>query len=223
MSLKETYSLAHTARCKLQLSVDRPDRNLRFVVGHAMHLDSLMLRIVEIEESVQQPQHASAVKFRGTPASGSTGALPRLPRTMAKRSPPPRAEELDSDEDEDEDEDVEDDGDEEDLGLTRFPSGSAAPPRHAQHTPQLIPSDGDSSSSSDDDDDGDGDGLAGRDPESFRDIINGNSNGDQFLAELYNDVKNCPCHKSDAPKIERAWEIPGEEGGKRMAVVEVAA
>jgi hypothetical protein len=221
MSLKETYSLAHTARCKLQLSVDRPDRNLRFVVGHAMHLDSLMLRIVEIEETVQQPQHASAIRFKGAPSTSGTGSLPTLPRTAAKRSPPPRRAELDSDSDSDDF--VEDDGEEQDLGLTRFPSGSAAPPRRPDDPPQLIPSDGDSSSSEEDDDEGDGDGLEGRDPESFRELINANGKGDQFLTELYNDVKNCPCHKSHAPVIERAWEIPGEEGGKRMAVVEVAA
>ncbi|KAJ4511730.1 hypothetical protein HRR83_004231 [Exophiala dermatitidis] len=44
-----TYTLAHTAQCKLKLAANRPDRNLRFVLGHAFTLDNLMLRIVEIE------------------------------------------------------------------------------------------------------------------------------------------------------------------------------
>ncbi|KAK4943573.1 hypothetical protein LTR10_016867 [Elasticomyces elasticus] len=43
------YSLAHTAQCKLKLAANRPDRNLRFVLGHAFTLDKVMLRIVEIE------------------------------------------------------------------------------------------------------------------------------------------------------------------------------
>lgn len=214
MSLRETYSLAHTAQCKLQLSVDRPDRNLRFMVGHAMHLDSLMLRIVEIEESVQQSQHASSIKFKGT---GGSNALPKH-ASAARRSPPPRATELDSDSDDEDVCDYAEDDEEDDLSLTRFPSGSAAPPRHPQATPQLIPSDGDSSSSDEDDD-----GMSGQDPESLRDLINNNSEGDQFLAELYNGVKKCPCHKSDAPAIERAWELPGEDGGKRRVMVEIAA
>ncbi|KIW50029.1 hypothetical protein PV05_11653 [Exophiala xenobiotica] len=46
-----TYTLAHTAQCKLKLAANRPDRNLRFVLGHAFTLDNLMLRIVEIENS----------------------------------------------------------------------------------------------------------------------------------------------------------------------------
>jgi hypothetical protein len=46
-----TYTLAHTAQCKLKLAANRPDRNLRFVLGHAFTLDNLMLRIVEIENN----------------------------------------------------------------------------------------------------------------------------------------------------------------------------
>ncbi|ETN46177.1 uncharacterized protein HMPREF1541_00361 [Cyphellophora europaea CBS 101466] len=50
---KMAYALAHSARCKLALSANRPDRNLRMVLGHAFALDNLLVRIVEIEnESV---------------------------------------------------------------------------------------------------------------------------------------------------------------------------
>lgn len=46
---KMAYALAHSARCKLALSANRPDRNLRMVLGHAFALDNLLVRIVEIE------------------------------------------------------------------------------------------------------------------------------------------------------------------------------
>ena len=48
-STKQTYSIAHTAQCKLRIAANRPDRNLRFVLGHAFTLDKVLLRIVEIE------------------------------------------------------------------------------------------------------------------------------------------------------------------------------
>lgn len=51
-----TYRVAHSARCKLQLAADRPDRNLRFVLGHAFTLDNLLLRIVEIENQGAKDQ-----------------------------------------------------------------------------------------------------------------------------------------------------------------------
>ena len=44
-----TYQVAHSAQCKLNLAANRPDRNLRFVLGHAFTLDKVLLRIVEIE------------------------------------------------------------------------------------------------------------------------------------------------------------------------------
>jgi hypothetical protein len=48
-STRQTYSIAHSAKCKLNLAANRPDRNLRFVLGHAFTLDKVLLRIVEIE------------------------------------------------------------------------------------------------------------------------------------------------------------------------------
>lgn len=46
---KQTYLIAHSAQCKLNLAANRPDRSLRFVLGHAFTLDKVLLRIVEIE------------------------------------------------------------------------------------------------------------------------------------------------------------------------------
>ncbi|OAP57485.1 hypothetical protein AYL99_08223 [Fonsecaea erecta] len=59
-----TYTLAHTAQCKLKIAANRPDRNLRFVLGHAFTLDNLMVRIVEIEN-----QSAKSVFQEGKPPS----------------------------------------------------------------------------------------------------------------------------------------------------------
>jgi hypothetical protein len=179
-----------------------------------MHLDSLMLRIVEIEEIIEQPQHASGVKFKGISGDHDHQTPNKSP--LARKSPPPVAHEPDSDEDDDPYDDDAEDLDDADLGLTRFPSGSAEPPRYPEAAPQLILSDGDSSSSDEEDDD-----LANRDPELLRELIRGNDNGDEFLVDLYNDIKKCPCHKSGAPEIERMWELPRENGGVRMAVAEI--
>jgi hypothetical protein len=213
MSLKETYTLAHTARCKLHLAADRPDRDLRFLVGHAMHLDSLMLRIIEIEESVEKPSHSSGLSFKGV-SHESSSKLQRSP--LARRSPPPKSAEDESDSDEVADyEDEADMGDGE-LSLTRFPSGSARPPRDSP-APALDPSDGDESSSSDDED-------YNWDPAFLRDLVKTDS--DENLKKTYHDVSSCPCHKGEGPTVERMWEIPSQEGGRegvRYAVAELQA
>ncbi|KAG9772815.1 hypothetical protein KCU88_g6047, partial [Aureobasidium melanogenum] len=64
-----TYTLAHTAQCKLKLAANRPDRNLRFVLGHAFTLDNLMLRIVEIENQSAKSAFREGNK---SPSSSST-------------------------------------------------------------------------------------------------------------------------------------------------------
>ncbi|KIW88723.1 uncharacterized protein Z519_10769 [Cladophialophora bantiana CBS 173.52] len=64
LTTSTTYTLAHTAQCKLKLAANRPDRNLRFVLGHAFTLDNLMVRIVEIEN-----QSAKSVFQEGKPPS----------------------------------------------------------------------------------------------------------------------------------------------------------
>jgi hypothetical protein len=213
MSIKETYSLAHTAQCKLHMAVNAKDRDWRFIVGHATHLDSLMFRIVQYEEEIEQaPQ--SAIKFKGAskPSQISKPSPLGGGQRRAKSPPPPARADSDSEE-EIEDEDADDD-----LGLMRFPSGSAKPPQQPE-PPALDPSDGDSSSS--DEDDELQDMLAGLDLKSIT-----KQKPDEEMKHVYNAVNGCPCHKSHAPPIENFWELPGkdaENGGIRTAVVEVRA
>ena len=77
-----TYTLAHTAQCKLKLAANRPDRNLRFVLGHAFTLDNLMLRIVEIEN-----QSAKSM-FNEAKAPSAHGADEHYDCTAAKPAAP---------------------------------------------------------------------------------------------------------------------------------------
>lgn len=213
----ETIRLAHTARCKLQMAADHPDRNLRFILGHAFTLDKIRLRIAEIEiessdeeDDFQEPTagRERRVSFRGN--------SPRPAATDRKRSPPPdqfaHLEDTDSDSgDEEEEEDVEEEEDN-GLSLRRFESASAKPP-------QMIDDD---SSSSDEDEP--------RSPppmteEELKSLTGGDSDTD--LAAAYNRVAGCPCHGHhvDAPKVDKVWEVPqklGEHGG-RLAVVQVMA
>lgn len=213
-SLRETLSIAHTAECKLHLAANSPERDLRFMLGHALTLDSISLRLVEIEKeasTVQQPSHATSVKFQ---------AATNCP-TKRKKSPPPNrfTEMHASDEDEDEDDYISSDDDQDELSLMRFPSGSAKPP---QEPPDLVPSEDDSS----DEEDPPSPVLPSDDV--LRDIMKGD--GDENLMNAYAGVKKCHCHghHEDAPKIQRMWEIPAREDeqradGVRMAVAEVAA
>ncbi|OAL40077.1 hypothetical protein AYO20_00495 [Fonsecaea nubica] len=68
LATSTTYTLAHTAQCKLKLAANRPDRNLRFVLGHAFTLDNLMVRIVEIEN-----QNAKSIFQEGKPPNDHGG------------------------------------------------------------------------------------------------------------------------------------------------------
>ncbi|KAI6828589.1 hypothetical protein KC340_g9092, partial [Hortaea werneckii] len=153
MSLKEAYSLAHSAQCRLNIEASRPDRNLRFVVGHLMHYESLRLRIVEIEHDISRDQRAKAVQFqermsgqqKGSDGESrlrsqpSTGDL-RKPQPLRKSPPPPQSSTALDDEDDDLPDVLlaDDEEEEEGLGLQRFPSGSARPP---QPPPDLEPDD----------------------------------------------------------------------------------
>ncbi|TID26821.1 hypothetical protein E2P81_ATG01282 [Venturia nashicola] len=235
MSLKQTYTLAHTARCKLHLAADRPDRDLRFLVGHAMHLDSLLLRIIEIEENVQveTPSHSSGLSFKGVVHGSTSREVHKSP--LSRKSPPPR---LAGDESSDDDDDG--DGDDEmskiagyeeeaemgdgELSLSRFPSGSSRTPRSISSTPTpaLDPSDKgvvSTSSSSSDNDDGEEYNL---DPAFLRELVK--TDGDEGLKKVYHDISSCPCHEDKGAVVERMWEVPrGLEGGKegvRYAVAE---
>ncbi|RDI82735.1 hypothetical protein Vi05172_g7291 [Venturia inaequalis] len=232
MSLKQTYNLAHTARCKLHLAADRPDRDLRFLVGHAMHLDSLMLRIIEIEENVEPPLNASGgLSFKGV-AHASSSKSPLSDSKSRRSPPPPKSAEDESSDDDDDDDGGDDDGgigkyEEEaemgggELSLSRFPSGSARPPpqRDIASAPGPELSDGDESSSSSSSDEGE----YTWDPSVLRDLVRTDS--DEGLKKVYRDVSSCPCHKGEGPVVERMWEVlGGMEGGKegvRYAVAEL--
>lgn len=211
-SLRETLSIAHTAECKLHIAANRPDRGLRFLLGHALTLDSVTLRLVEIENeitTVQQPSHASDVKFQSMCSRSTT----------RKKSPPPSrlTETLSNDEEEYDEEDEavgnfssEDDQDE--LALVRFPSGAAQPP---QEPPPLVQSD-----DSSDEEDPPSPELPSED--FLRALTKGE--GDKDLTDMYATVKNCPCHEhqENAPKLGRIWEIPAEAGKERAAGIRVA-
>ncbi len=168
MSRSQTYILAHTARCKLQLAADRPDRNLRFILGHAFTLDNLRLRIAEIETDSSAYLSDSSdgedrptctahvgerrVSFRsGSPRPTNVGV------GRPKSPPPDELAQLSSSESEDEDDDIEEDDEfEEELSLTRFESATAKAPRMVADegddedhgdlgpkSPEMVPSEGD--------------------------------------------------------------------------------
>lgn len=215
MSLKEAYSLAHSAQCRLGLEASRPDRHLRFVVGHLMHYEALRLRIVEIEHDVSRSERAKAVQFKGT-GHVNDHKLQHKPSTgeLRRRSPPPPVvEHSDSDSD-----DLNDEIDGiEDLILTRFPSGSAQPP---QPPPDL--------EADDEDYDDDDEPRSPEEPDqaTIEQAVKGD--GNELLATMYEGVRKCSCHqKTDAPRFERMWELPaGDGGGKEgvtRAVAEIAA
>jgi len=214
------------------MAADRPDRNLRFILGHAFTLDNLRLRIAEIETDNSIPLSDSdsdddlptctagvgaskprRVSFRGgspRPNSVAVNSRPKSP-------PPDELAHLDSSSSsESEDDDIEEDDEfEEGLGLQRFESATAKAPR----VPELEDDEGE-------EEDGD---LGPKSPEigpSEGDlkIITGGE-GDAELADAYNHVNGCPCHGHTGPGVEKVWEIPGKMGehGGRMAVVQVAA
>ncbi|CAG8958789.1 hypothetical protein HYFRA_00011740 [Hymenoscyphus fraxineus] len=233
MSARETISLAHTARCKLMLAADKPDRNLRFILGHAFTLDKLRLRVLEIEDealfsdsdsdSDDPPiydEFAASNPGRNDPTpqrvSFPTNARPARPNNARNRSPPPPPG-ADAHHDDEDDEYADEDDEEKGgngLSLRRFESASARPP-------QMI-------------DDREGDSDEDDEPVSppqipsdldLQSLTTGPEN--EELAGLYGHVKGCPCHgqHQDAPDITKAWEVPMKLGqkGKRIAVVQVEA
>ncbi|KAK4542393.1 hypothetical protein LTR36_006850 [Oleoguttula mirabilis] len=214
MSLKEAYHLAHSAQCRLNLEASRPDRNLRFVVGHLMHYESVRLRIVEIEHDIRRSERASAVGFRGT--GHHNDRLLHKPSTgdLRRRSPPPPVAADDGDGSSSEDLDDEVDGVEE-LILTRFASGSARAP---QPPPDLEPDDEDY----DDYDDDEPQSPEEPDAATLERVMKGD--GNELLATIYEGVRKCSCHqKTDAPRIERMWELPAGEGGGKEGVTRAIA
>ncbi|KAI7228815.1 hypothetical protein KC330_g7740 [Hortaea werneckii] len=231
MSLKEAYSLAHSAQCRLNIEASRPDRNLRFVVGHLMHYESLRLRIVEIEHDISRDQRAKAVQFQermsGQKGSEGESRLRSQPSTgdlrkqqpRRKSPPPPPSSTAQDDEDDDELPDdllADDDDEEEGLGLQRFPSGSARPP---QPPPDLEPDD------DEDEDEDDYDPPSPEEPSEAALHFAMRNQPNEQLAKSYSQVRGCPCHRSQAPAIDRLWELRDEKTaveGRTRAVVEVA-
>jgi len=195
------------------MAADAPDRDLRFILGHAFTLDKIRLRLLEIEtdsnssdeEDTQEATTERRVSFRGN--------SPRPAAADRKRSPPPdQFANLDDTDSEEEEEIEEDDEEEGGLSLRRFASATAKPP-------QMIDDD---SSSSDEDEP--------RSPppmteEELKLITGGVS--DAEMKASYNHVRGCPCHghHNDAPEVENVWEVPQKAGytGPRVAVVQVTA
>lgn len=221
------------------MAADEPDRNLRFILGHAFTLDKLRLRIAEIEvsgssdsdsdEDLPETTH-NQVCTKGMPhvhagAGAGTGGERRVSfqgnskaqGTTRNRSPPPPQleEDTDSDDDDDAEEDDEDDG----LGLVRFGSATAQPPRILEDEEVL----GDNL--------GEEDIIEGEEIEvgekkyteaELKRLCEGEGNKD--LVEAYGRVAGCPCHGEKGPHVEKFWELPQPEGaiGPRMAVMQVA-
>ncbi|EPE36213.1 hypothetical protein GLAREA_05551 [Glarea lozoyensis ATCC 20868] len=222
MSAKDTISLAHTARCKLMIAADQPDRNLRFILGHAFTLDKLRLRVLEIETEnggLEDDSELSTLNAE-RPRRVSFPNNSRSHTTTRNRSPPPggkaQFDSSSSDDGYEEDDEEEDEEADDGLSLRRFTSATAQPPRMIE------------------DEDSDGEDENENEPVSppplptdmeLQTITEGPESED--LAGLYQHVKGCPCsaEHQNAPGITRAWELPQKPGyeGKRLAVVEVAA
>jgi hypothetical protein len=239
MSDDEAYTLAHTAQCKLRMAADKPDRNLRFILGHAFTFEKLMCRIVEIENERERvpnhDDHASTerrVSFKDN-SDRPTGPLLQEVKPPTKKgargarapSPPPdpnvahMGDESDSD-----DHALEDDEDADDpsLSLSRTISASARPP------PNLVPSDGDSS---DEDDE-----AISPPPVPSVAVLETimEEEEDEMLAGLYEDIRKCGCQNGvgkKAPPIVKAWKVPQQATEKRgkgvkqmqMVVVQIQA
>lgn len=230
----EAYKLAHTARCKLHMAAKEPDRNLRFLLGHAFTLDKLMLRVAEIETSSdedevmeddgadlprctrgEQPRRASVTfkdnsnrpsgELRQEVEPGNGGVNTR------RRSPPPaRFEHLDDTDSDSSNDEYFEDEEEDGAGLQRFESAAAQPPR-------MIDDEGS--------DEGEDEPVSppGFTEEELKTITEGEVN--EELAHLYEKVAGCPCHGVKGPPAEKVWEVPQKDGahGPRLAVIQVEA
>jgi hypothetical protein len=242
MSVDETYTLAHTAQCKLKIAADKPDRNLRFILGHAFTFDKLMCRIVEIEndqESMPKHGHQEPTERRVSFKDNSnrpTGPLRQEVKPSTNKgaqgarspSPPPdlNVAHLDDSSDSSDSDDYvfedDEDADNPSLSLSRTTSNIPRPP------PNLVPSDGDSS----DEDDGP-ESPPTRPSDAVLETIT-EEEGDEMLAELYENVRKCGCQRDvekQAPAVSKVWELPQAEAKKhgkgmkqmRTLVVQVQA
>jgi hypothetical protein len=131
MSVSETYRIAYTAHCKLQLAADRPDRDLRFLLGQAFTLDNIRIRIAQIEEPTDSNSESDENEADVT-SDLSPGALSfpkstnrQVYSSRRRRSPPPDVGGSDSASSL-----ADGDGDyEDDLRLERFASATGLQPR----------------------------------------------------------------------------------------------
>jgi hypothetical protein len=224
MSLTEAYTLAHTAQCRLQIAASRPDRDLRFIVGHLMHYESLRLRIVEIEHDISMNERANiSVRFRDHPRQA-----PRPPLQGRKSPPPtpPRHQDLDIDTDSDSDPDsdddmaIDDDEADDQLSLQRFPSAAATQPPLRTHSDSELPE-----LDSDHDDDDDEDEPRSPDEPSRADLENCiRGEGDDIYATMYEGVRKCTCHgKAASPAFERMWSLPLDSARDKPGVTRAVA
>lgn len=242
MSDNETYTLAHTVQCKLKMAADKPDRNLRFILGHAITFDKIMCRIVEIENeresTTSMPEHDDHVSTERRVSftdnsDRPTGPLRQEVKPPTKKgakgarapSPPPNPNVAHMDDLSDSDDHAfEDDEDADDpsLSLSRTISANARPP------PNLVPSDGDSS-----DEDEELTSPPWVPSHAVLETIM-EEEGDEMLAGLYEDIRKCGCQNTvdqRAPPIAKVWEVPqpaAEKHGKgvkqvRTAVVQIQA
>lgn len=222
----DTFRIAHSARCKLNMAANAPDRNFRFILGHALTLDKMMLRIAEIEmdssdegdeEGVANDEpHGPSTSTSGRRVSFSSTSRARHDAAsaakghdrMQRRSPPP-AHLPHPGEDEEgcgDDDAIVDDEDDHDgaLSLQRFPSATAKPPGmvadggYEDANEPVTPTD-----------------------EDLRGVMEGECN--EELTKAYQHIAGCPCHGQQAPIASQVWEMPQKEGHGRMAVMQVVA
>jgi len=216
------------------MAADRPDRNLRFILGHAFTLDKLRLRIAEIEvsgssDSDSEPEDngTNAVCTATRPGemgerrvSFQTGKSGVKAERDRKRSPPPPQPpmlEEDTESDSDEEDDDIDGEEEEDLGLVRFGSAAAQPPR-IMGDEEIGPGVVDVLEEQE---------IEATDPkkyseEELKKLCEGK--GSEELRMAYSGVAECHCHGEKGPHVENFWELPQPEGavGPRLAVMQVA-
>lgn len=214
MSVTEAYRIAHTARCKLQIAADRPDRNLRFILGHAFTLDKLRLQIAQIEQAMDSESDSD--EDLDVPSAPSPGAVSfpnstnrPVTSTRRRRSPPPENPGRLSDSDSDSSPDEDDDEEGENLRLERFGSAAGLPPR-------MIDDDG----SDEEDELKSPPGMPSKDE--LRHLTQ--SDGNDELADMYQAVAGCGCQNQPLPTVEKMWDIPQqpEKDAPRLAIVQVA-
>jgi len=226
MSHLETIAIAHTAQCKLRMAANKPDRNLRFLLGHALTLDNINVRLMQIEDEskiVQKPSHANSIKFKAHNNSGVKGS----PLSARQKTPPP-PQDLDGDDSDG----ASTDSDHEGPSLSRFASAAAQPPRRLSPEPAKKTEKKVDDYLSSSDDDGELESFLASleeqlDKISLKKKIT-ESKPDESLAHMYHNVAGCPCHKTEAPELKNFWEISSQDLGgvkgmdnMRIAVAEI--